>query len=117
MTYEVRHNNRVLTQTGWKPMAEAAWHRATRDQAAGGVVELIKEGRVVAVHRIVGGRGAAWPDGQASQLQDLVKAIFQYLRGGDWEAKSIAEAMTSYGLPTSPIKGLGSLACQRITPG
>ncbi len=82
-------------------MAQAAWHRATRDQSAGGVVELFKDGRLIASHRITGGRGAIWPEGEACSLQDVVKAILQLLRDDDWDAKQIAQAMTDYGLPTS----------------
>ena len=90
-----------MTTTDWPPMAQAAWHRSTRDQAAGGIVELLKNGRVIATHRIVGGRGSDWPDGPPCGLQDVVKAIMQLLRDDGWDAKQVAEAMTKHGLPTS----------------
>lgn len=101
MEYLVRHNNSIITRTSWSPMAQAAWHRATRDQKAGGVVELLKDGRLIARHVVVGGRGAAWPDGKVCDLQDLVKAIFQLLRDDEWDTKELAATMTDYGLPTS----------------
>lgn len=101
MTYTIQHDGNVVAKTDWSPLAQAAWHRATRDQAAGGVVELLKDGRVIATHRIVGGRGASWPDGPACGLQDIVKAILQLLRDDGWDARQIAEAMTTSGLATS----------------
>lgn len=101
MTYEVRHNGQPVVVTGWQPMAEAAWHRATRDQAQGGTVELLKDGVEIARHRIVGGRGAAWPEGPGCGLRELVRAIVQLLRHDDWTARELAEAMTAYGLPTA----------------
>ena len=101
MTYAVKHNSVPVTQTDWSPMAQAAWHRATRDQATGGIVELLKNGRVIATHRIVGGRGADWPDGPACGLRDVVKALMQLLRDDDWDAKQVADAMSKQGLPTS----------------
>lgn len=101
MSYIVRHNGDLVTETDWSPLAQAAWHRATRDQHAGGVVELLKDGRLIATHRIVGGRGARWPDGPECGLQDIVKAAIQLLRDDGWDTKQIAEAMTKLGLPTS----------------
>lgn len=99
--YVVRHNGEVIATSSWTPLAEAAWHRATRDQAAGGLVELLRDGRTIATHRVVGGRGAAWPDGPASDMRTVVKAVIQLLRSDDWDARQIAEAMTKYGLRTS----------------
>ena len=101
MSYVIRHNGQKIAETGWSPLAQAAWHRATRDQHAGGVVELLKDGRLIATHRIVGGRGARWPDGPECGLQDIVKAAIQLLRDDGWDTKQIAEAMTKLGLPTS----------------
>lgn len=101
MKYIIRLNGTVLVGTQWSPLAQAAWHRATRDQHAGGVVELLKDGCSIAKHTIVGGRGAAWPEGDACGLREVVKAIFQLLRDDNWDAKSIAEAMSSFGLPTT----------------
>ena len=101
MSYIVKHNGRVIAATDWSPLAQAAWHRATRDQNAGGVVELLKDGRPIATHRIVGGRGARWPNGPECGLQDIAKAVIQLLRDDDWDTKQIAEAMTRLGLPTS----------------
>lgn len=100
MIYEVRLNGESITRTQWQPMAEAAWHRATRDQTAGGIVQLLIDGTVAATHRVVGGRGGQWP-GQASGLRDVAKAIIQLLRTDNWSTKEIAEAMTAYGLPTA----------------
>lgn len=97
----IRHDGRMIAQTEWEPLAQAAWHRATRNQAAGGTVELIRDGRVIATHSIVGGRGARWPDGPECSLRDVVKALLQLLRDDDWDAKQIAAAMTEFGLPTS----------------
>lgn len=99
--YVVRHNGRELARSNWAPLAQAAWHRATRDQHTGGVVELVADGRLVASHRIVGGRGARWPCGPECGLRDIVKALLQLLRDDDWSVQEIAETMTDYGLPTS----------------
>lgn len=99
--YAVKHNGQVLVTTDWPPMAQAAWHRATRNQVAGGIVELVKDGRCIATHRIVGGGGARWPDGQECGLRDVMKGIFQLLRDDGWDARQIAEAMTNSGLATS----------------
>lgn len=101
MTYIIKHNGTALAEADWPPLAQAAWHRATRDQNAGGVVEIVRDGCVIATHRIVSRRGARWPDGQECGLRDVVKAVFQLLRDFDMDARSIAEAMTAYGLPTS----------------
>lgn len=101
MTYIIKHNGQTIAASDWAPLAQAAWHRATRDQHAGGVVELLKDGRLTASHRIVGGCGARWPEGPECGLQDIVKAAIQLLRDDGWDTKQIAEAMTKMGLPTS----------------
>lgn len=99
--YIVLLDGREVVRTDWAPMAQAAWHRATHDQAAGGLVELLRDGRRIASAKVTSGRGQPWPDGPACDLHDIAKAIFLLLRDDEWDLKEIAHAMTEYGLPTS----------------
>lgn len=99
--YRITNGHDLVVETAWQPMAEAAWHRATRDQHTRGSITLAVDGRVVATHRVTGGAGAAWPLRGACGLRDVVKALMQLLRKDDWDTKQIADAMTAQGLPTS----------------
>lgn len=101
MKWCVRVDGNKVVDSDWQPIAEAAWHRATRDQYAGGEVELLRDGEIVAAHKVTRGRGASWPLGDPCGLQHIVKQIVLLLREDGWDARKIAEAMTRAGLATS----------------
>lgn len=104
--YRVILNDRLVCETDWPVMAQAAWNRATRDRDSaqhGGVAVLEKDGRVLARVQPETLRGHRWPDTSEPEANwhDVVKAFLLLLRDDNWSSKEVAEAMTSYGLPTS----------------
>lgn len=104
MNYTIKLDGRVLAQTEWAPLAQAAWTRATRDRDAaqrGGAAELWVDNKRIAQVRPETGRGHRWPDGPECDLRDVLKALLQLLRDDGWDVKEIAAAMTEYGLPTT----------------
>lgn len=101
MIYVVLVDGREIVRTDWSPLAQAAWHRATHDQDAGGFVELLRDGHRIASARVTSGHGQPWPDGKACDLRDISRALFLLLRDDEWDLKEIAAAMTDFGLPTS----------------
>ncbi len=106
MTYVVKLNGTVLVEADWPPMAQAAWTRASRDRDSaqtGGVAELWKDGELLSRVQPETLRGHRWPDREVPEctLRDVLKALLQLLRDDDWSTKTIAEAMTAYGLPTT----------------
>lgn len=101
MIYTVKRDGMVLVSGDWPPLTQAAWHRATRDQRAGGLIELERDGRRIASHRVTGGTGASWPDGPTCGLQEIFKGIVALLRDDGWDSKQLAAAMTAFGFPTS----------------
>jgi hypothetical protein len=104
--YRVILNDRLVCETDWPVMAQAAWNRAARDRDSaqhGGVAVLEKDSRVLARVQPETRRGHRWPDDEAPEAtwHDTVKALLLLLRADNWSSKDVAEAMTSYGLPTS----------------
>lgn len=100
MEYRITVGGQLIVTCNWQPMAEAAWHRATRNED-GGAVELYKDGRLISRVMPERGRGHRWPDGPECGMQDIVRALLLLLRDDEWDVKEIAEAMTASGLPTS----------------
>ena len=117
MKYRVVTNDQALVETEWSPLAQAAWHRATRDENAGRV-ELFRDGQMLARVMPERGRGHRWPDGEECNLRDVLKTLLQLLRDDGWDAKELADRMTEHGLPTSRsrIEGMRGAAGKRSTP-
>lgn len=106
MTYRVLLNGAVICETDWPPMAQAAWHRVTRDRDAaqhGGAAVLERDGNVLARVQPETMRGHPWPDRDVPEcaLRDVLKAALQLLRDDGWDTREVADAMTAYGLPTT----------------
>lgn len=92
----------LISSTDWPPMAQAAWNRVTRHRD-GGRAQIRKDGRVLAVVEANRGRAAEWPDADVPEcdLRDVLKNLMLLLRHDGWDAREIADAMTTRGLPTT----------------
>ncbi len=106
MTYVITLNGHQIVETDWPPMAQAAWFRASRDRDSaqhGGTAECWKDGDLLARVQPEMLRGHRWPDRKSPEcdLRDVFKSLLQLLRDDGWDAKTIADAMTEYGLPTT----------------
>jgi len=106
MMYTVKLNGQVLCHTDWAPRAQAAWNRVARDRDSaqkGGVAELWKGERLLARVQPQTLVGHPWPDREVpeSDLRDVLKSLLLLLRDDGWDARAIADAMTTQGLPTT----------------
>ena len=103
--YLIRLNGDPVCETDWPPMAEAAWHRASRDRNTaqhGGHAELLKDGRVIASGLPQLKTGIPWPATEEScDLRSVLNTLLLLLRHDGWDAKELAAAMTERGLPTT----------------
>ena len=92
--------------TDWLPVAQAAWHRATRDRDAaqrGGEAVLLIDGQSVAAAPVRRSEGHPWPvrgDHQDSP-RDVALAILMLARMAGVPPQDLAEEMTRLGLPTT----------------
>lgn len=103
MKYAVYLGEKVVSETDWPPLAQAAWHRASRDWSAGthgAQAELWIDGKLLR-SVVPRSHGHPWPEGPECDLRDVLKALIQLLRDDEWDTTEIAEAMTTFGLPTS----------------
>ena len=94
----------LLCKTDWPPMAQAAWHRASRDRDAaqhGGQSIIIKDGRELARVQPRTGVGHHWPDrdANASDMHDVVKTLMTMLRHAGIDAVALAQSCSETGLP------------------
>jgi hypothetical protein len=94
----------LLCQTDWPPMAQAAWHRASRDRDAaqhGGEAVIFKDGRELARVQPRTGLGHPWPDNEvsATDLHDVVKTMLTMLRHAGIDTPTLAQSCTEAGLP------------------
>jgi hypothetical protein len=94
----------LLCKTDWPPMAQAAWHRASRDRDAaqhGGQAIIIKDGRELARVQPRTGVGHPWPDREASvaDMHDVVKTMLTMFRHAGIDAAMLAQSCTAAGLP------------------
>lgn len=104
--YRVYLDDELLCKTEWPSMAQAAWHRASRERNAsqhGGQAVLVKDGLVLADVQPRMPQGHAWPDATAPEadMRDIVKAALQLLRHAGHDIRSVADQMTAQGLPTT----------------
>lgn len=107
MKYRIFVDDEPAGATDWLPIAQAAWHRATRDRHAaqhGGDAVLMIDGRVVASVRPRTGEGCPWPVSadHIVDLRDVTKAVQQLARVAGVPAAHLADTMTELGLPTAP---------------
>lgn len=106
MTWRISLGQLIVCETAWAPMAQAAWHRVTRNreaEKAGTPAEIYRGEELLSRVIPVSGRGHRWPDGSVPEcgLRDVFKALLQLLRRDEWTAKELADALTDNGLPTS----------------
>jgi hypothetical protein len=103
--YTIKLDGELICETEWAPMAQAAWHRVSRERNAaqhGGHAELVKDGRVIAYGRPQLQAGIPWPESENTcDLRDVLKALLLLLRHDGWDARELADAMTALGLPTT----------------
>lgn len=109
MKYRIFIADEPAGATDWLPIAQAAWHRASRDRDAaqhGGDAVLIIDGRIVASVRPRTGEGWPWPvvSDPVVDLRDVAKAVQQLARAAGVSAAHLADAMTAKGLPTAPAR-------------
>ena len=102
--YRIYVNEELQAATDWLPIAAASWNRATRDTDAGkqgGVIELHKDGHVIATARNSRFSGKAWPDGPEPDLNDLAAALQLLTRAAGVDVRTLADNMTAQGLSTT----------------
>ena len=109
MKYRVLLDDAQIGASDWLPVAQAAWHRATRHRDAaqhGGEAVLIVDGRVVASVQPRTLDGYPWPvrDDHVTELRDVAKAVIALARAAGVDAKTLAQAMTDSGLQTTPAR-------------
>ena len=116
MKYEVRIGTDAV-RTDWEPLAQAAWHRATRDASNPKRVALYHNGALVTTAVPHAGQHTPWPLGPECSWSDVTAAVFQLLRDDEWDTRELAATMTAYGLPTSRARldGLRGSAGRRLT--
>ena len=104
MEWRIYLDEELLCKTNWPPMAQAAWHRATRDRDAaqhGGEAVIIKDGSELARVQPRTGVGHPWPDRSiaVSDMHDVVKTLMTMLRHAGIDAVALAQSCTDSGLP------------------
>jgi hypothetical protein len=102
--YRIYLDEELLCKTDWPPMAQAAWHRASRDRDAaqhGGEAVIIKDGLELARVQPRTGVGHAWPDRDvgAADMHDVVKTMLTMLRHAGIDAPALAQSCSNAGLP------------------
>lgn len=102
--YRIYLDEELLCKTDWPPMAQAAWHRASRDRDAaqhGGEAVIIKDGNTLARVQPRTGVGHPWPDRDVaeSDLRDVVKTMLTMLRHAGIDTQTLAQSCTGSGLP------------------
>ena len=104
--YRVYLNDELMAKTDWLPLAVAAWDRASRDRDSaqhGGVAVLQRDGAVIASEQPRTGAGHPWPDAATREpdLRDLAAAIQMLTKVAGVDARTLADAATELGLPTT----------------
>jgi hypothetical protein len=102
--YRIYIDEELLCKTDWPPMAQAAWHRASRDRDAaqhGGEAVIIKDGQELARVQSRTGVGHPWPDRDTnvSDMHDVVKTLMTMLRHAGIDAVALAQSCSETGLP------------------
>ena len=105
--YIIRAGTETRCKTDWRPVAIAAWHRATTDWNAardGDDIELLIDGECVSrVHAPKTGQNYPWPVAEDSEpdIRDIAAAVLQLCRAAGVSAGDLSDSMTSLGLPTT----------------
>lgn len=106
MKYRVLLDDAQIGASDWLPVAQAAWHRATRHRDAaqhGGEAVLLIDGRVVAAVQPRTLEGYPWPvrEDRVTDLRDVAKAVLAFARAAGVSPQMLAQAMGDNGLPTT----------------
>lgn len=106
MKYRVLLDDAQIGASDWLPVAQAAWHRATRHRDAaqhGGEAVLLIDGRVVAAVQPRTLEGYPWPvrEDRVTDLRDVAKAVLALARAAGVSPQMLAQAMGDNGLPTT----------------
>lgn len=104
--YIIRVAGEIRCSTSWRPMAIAAWNRATCDwngAISGGEVELLVDGEVIECAQAKSGKVIPWPvrGDVEPDIRDVAAAVLQLCRAAGVSAGDLADAMTRDGLPTT----------------
>ncbi|TBV05369.1 hypothetical protein [Phytopseudomonas dryadis] len=114
--------DRLQCRTRSPVLAQAAWHRSSRDPEvaqAGGLVRMEEGELVIAEMHPEAGVGHGWPDGRDHQadLRDVWDSLMRVLRQAGWDDAGLADALTAFGLNTEKVDGLkDELAGRRVVP-
>lgn len=119
MKYRILLDDAPAGSTDWLPVAQAAWDRASRHRDAAqhaGEAVLLIDGRVVAAVQPRTRDGHPWPvpEDHVTDMRDVAKAVQQLARVAGVSAATLADQLTSMGLPTSPAR-LKSIESQEAT--
>lgn len=104
--YRILLDDAPVGASDWLPLAQAAWHRATRHRDAaqhGGEAVLLIDGRVVAAVQPRTLEGHPWPisGDDVVDLHDVAKSILALARAAGVGPQALADAMAASGLPTT----------------
>ncbi len=102
--YRIYLEEELLCKTDWPPMAQAAWHRASRDRDAaqhGGEAVILKDGRELARVQPRTVVGHPWPDRDVSvaDMRDVIKTMLTMLRHAGIDTNALAQSCTEADLP------------------
>ncbi|TBV09381.1 hypothetical protein [Phytopseudomonas dryadis] len=103
--YRIYLNDELQCSTTSQPLAQAAWHRSSRDRKTAenaGLVRMQVGNTLVAEMHPEADAGQPWPDGREHQvnLNDVLDSLLLLLQHDGWNHAALAKAQSDYGLKT-----------------